>query len=1276
MKRYALLVVTGLLFVAFSAMAQVKGSSTAVKTNARTLAWKGVMTKEFFVGYPEKFLNFEGATYQPNTNQLGIPYYFEKVSLPAGNNNFTVSLSNVVTQPLSPEEAAVIPQNIELPSTLTPEPFVALSRQKYVASFSMPALIKTTSGRIEKLVSFTVNFDYSNTTTNAKTAKSAFVTNSVLANGNWYKMAIVNEGVYKITGTYLNQLGMGNNLPSAFIRLYGNGGGRLPELNSVARVDDLGEVAVEMNDGGDGVFNDNDFLLFYGKSQHRWVLRNNGIFENVNNDYADTTYYFITLGGEVGKRIASQPSTNNPANYTTTTFSDYALQEVDRINIANSGREFYGELFDVVNEYDFNLTIPNIVTTDTAKFRIKTAANCSGTGVNMFSCKINNTNMGNISYTGATSPYIIAITTLRNYTITNPTTGSFNINLTKINSQYTGWLDYIEVNARRNLTYNGGAMFFRDARSVAPNRVTKFTLGNSNGVKVWDVTDHQNVANQQLSNGEFTLETPTLREFVAFSGTDFAQPIAQGQVANQNLHAMAVVDYVIFAPPVFTSQANQLAQFHQGKGLSVAVINPALVYNEFSSGAQDILGLRDFLRMLYNRGSQQGTTLKYCLLFGDGSYDNKFREPNNTNFLPTWESTESLNLLSSFTSDDYYGFLDDTEGGFDTQGTDALDIGIGRFVCRNQEEADICVQKVFDYKSTNNLREWRNIVSLVADDQDGDTHVQQTEAVDNIIQTDYKTANTEKIYFDSFLQESTVSGQEFPSATDAINQRVNRGALIMNYAGHGGEAGWAHEKVLAVNDIDSWTNQYNLVCFMTATCEFCRFDNPKRVSAGEDVLIKPNGGIGLFTTTRVVFASANLALNVDFTNLMTDMFNAPQMETMGDLYRLTKEEQAGDSNSWRFMLIGDPGLRLNYPVHRVVTTTINNKPANTANDTIQALETVTLAGFVTDRVSNQKLTNYNGTLYITVYDKPTNLQTLGQDQDSQVINYKVRRSIIYKGKVSVTNGDWAATFKVPKDIVYTFGQGKISYYAENGEVDNDAGGFYDAFTIGGQDTTAVCDNVGPTIRLYMNDLNFVNGGTTNETPTLVALIADSTGINTTGNGIGHDITGILNNQTNNPIILNDFYEADLNSFVSGRVDYRLDKLPLGPNTIAVKAWDNCNNSAEARLDFIVSSSADMALNHVLNYPNPFTTNTTFMFEHNRPGVALDVQLQVFTISGKLVKTINSSVNSPGFRNADLTWDGLDDYGDRIGRGVYVYRLKITDPDGKKAEKFEKLVILR
>jgi hypothetical protein len=508
---------------------------------------------------------------------------------------------------------------------------------------------------------------------------------------------------------------------------------------------------------------------------------------------------------------------------------------------------------------------------------------------------------------------------------------------------------------------------------------------------------------------------------------------------------------------------------------------------------------------------------------------------------------------------------------------------------------------------------------------------------------------------------------------------MKKGALIMNYLGHGSERGLAHEEILTISDIKNWDNNIRLPLFMTATCEFSRFDDVSLISAGEWVLLNPRGGgIGLFSTTRLVYSSPNYYLNREFYNYVFERDGQGRKYALGDVMRLTKNAIGEELNKLSFTLLGDPALKLSYPEYQVEMTEINGKQLAVFSDTLKALSVATVRGHVADLQGN-RLEDFHGQVLPTIYDKEMTMTNLAND-GGPVMEFKVQNSILFKGKASVTNGEFAFSFIVPKDIAYQVDKGKFSFYAFDSQ--RDAAGVNQTILFGESSGAEISDNRGPDLEVFMNDTTFVSGGITNESPTLLIRVKDDTGINTTGNGIGHDITAILNGNQQNALVLNDYYESELDDYRSGSIRYPLSQLEPGDHTIKVKVWDVVNNSSEAELSFRVVGSQEVVIDHVLNYPNPFTTHTDFYFEHNQGHQELEVLLQVYTISGKLVRSFefvqaNQTQIGPGsYRVGPIAWDGLDDFGDPIGRGTYFYRVRLRTSDGKSREAFQKLVILK
>jgi hypothetical protein len=798
---------------------------------------------------------------------------------------------------------------------------------------------------------------------------------------------------------------------------------------------------------------------------------------------------------------------------------------------------------------------------------------------------------------------------------------------------------------------------------------------------VWDVTDPLNPVKMQSTlqgaDLRFVNNCSRLREYIAFNNSNFLQPAAIGKIPNQDLHGMTAADYIIVTTSSLSSQAVRLAQFHQVRdNLRYVVVTADQIYNEFSSGIKDPTAIRDFVKMFYDRASGNPSNKpKYLLLFGAASFDYKDRINNNTNLVSSYESNNSLDPLATYTSDDFFGFLDDNEDINSSIIINQLHIGTGRIPARNINEAKNYVDKIETYLSAASFGPWRNNQLFIADDGDFNLHLQDAEVLTSTSQTIAPVFNLTKTYLDAFRKESGAGGSHFPQANQVINNQVYNGTLIWNYSGHGGPNRLAESVVIDQTIVNSWNNPNKLPLFITATCDFAPYDNPAINSLGVNILLRPKtGGIALLTTTRVVFSYSNRIMNNNYLQFALQPDANGIYKTLGESIKAAKNytyQTSGDIvNNRKFTLLGDPALTLAYPTFKIRTTKINGIPSS-QTDTLRSTDKVAIEGEVTD-VQGNLLSNFNGTIYPTVFDKQRTAYTLGNDPTSQVVGFQVQDNILYKGKASVVNGKYSFTFKVPKDINYQYGNGKLSLYAENGN--KDANGFFTNFIVGGIGNNPNSDVEGPVIKAYLNDERFVNGGITNENPVLIVKLSDSSGINTAGTGIGHDIVATLDNNNHQYFILNDFYESDLNSYQRGAIHFQLPALTPGPHSLKIKAWDVLNNSSEYILDFIVAKDAELVLSHILNYPNPFTTRTQFWFEHNRPGQDLRVRIQIFTIAGKVIKTIQKTINTAGNRSTEVEWDGRDEYGDKIGRGVYLYRLTIITPDNKKKEAIEKLVV--
>lgn len=1248
-------------------------------TVQRQLSWTAPreIPAEQNAGDAGYFCHFNEASY-PDVATF-IPFYSETFPVSAtANETIAAELFDLKFIPLSRDEKQKVDfSQIEITGQLVVEQVMLFQRKlPYVQLSVMPFRRNPQNGQIEKLQSFSVRFRSTRTARHTPPPHE-YAAQSALRSGNWVKIRIEEDGIYKMTYQELSGLGISN--PQA-VRLFGYGSGMLPVWNDEDNFDDMQEMKLQYAPDG---------IVFYAQGPLEWKFDDdNQLFVQVQHQYSDAAYYFLTSDYDSGfdNEIAQTAPVTTPASQQVNYFYSHQFHELEDTNFMLSGQRWYGEMFDIKTDYDFTFDFPNRRPGSEVKMKIALIARSRPES----SFTISSSNFSSrdtvpdVSYS-YDKPFAYEIERSFSFVPSAGQEVTINVELNKRTASAKGWLNYIALTAQRDLQFTGGQMEIKYFDENEQTGITEFSVSNASGVTLWDITDFHNASliPATAGGGSLTFKKETsgdVSHFIAFDGSNFLSPITEGNdvglVENQNLHALSAVDMVIVTPELFHAQAEALADLHRTHdGLSVEVVDIQSVYNEFSSGTPDAGAIRNFMRMFYDNASGSNNMLRYLLLFGDGSYDNKglsAPEGQNTNFLPTYQTDYSLSPTSSYVIDDFYGLLDSNEGNY----YGLLDIGIGRFPVKTVTEANNMVTKVQNYISAASFGDWRNQLTFIADDADEAQpyHTTDSDRLTVMIDTTHAVYNIEKIYFLAYPQESSSGGQSYPDVTNAINNRMRKGALIVNYTGHGNEEGWAHEKVLTISDINSWENPDRLPVFVTATCEFSRFDDFRRTSAGELVFLNANGGaIALFTTTRLVYSYQNMLLNRAFLKRAFQRDNTGEYYRLGDIIRLTKNDLGtGDSNKRNFSLLGDPALRMAYPEYNVETTAINGTPIEQPTDTLKAFSKITIEGYVADHNGN-KMSDFNGTVYPTVYDKESTMVTLPND-GAEVMEFDIQNSILYRGKATVTHGDFSFTFIVPKDISYNFGAGKVSYYAENQQVD--AHGYYDEIIVGGSDTTVTPDTQGPEITLYLNDEMFVSGSITDENPVILAYVNDSSGINTVGSGIGHDITAVIDEQLSEPYVLNDFYEADKDSYQSGKIEYALSDIEDGRHELQLKVWDVFNNSAQATTEFVVAESAEVALDHIFNYPNPFTQSTDFYFEHNQANMDLDVLIQIFTVSGKLVKTIDTQINTNGYNSGPIHWDGLDDYGSPIGRGVYIYRIKVQNGMGNAAEELEKLVILK
>ena len=997
-----------------------------------------------------------------------VPYFYTEFELLPQQEISRIWLSNIIeeTMPINPVSFDGL--NMDLVNQYKPEYEIKEFDGKRLARVYIPCLAKNQlSGYINRLQSFDLEYsvDENNITLDKELKSRNFAQSSALGSGSWYQFKVSNTGIYKITYEQAVSAGMNfEGLSSQKIKVYGFGG-MLPENNNDLKYEDIPEISIKMVDGGDGVFGSGDYILFFAEGPDTWTYNSEmEVFQHNLNIYSREAYYFMVLSNGEGKRVNSINTTQN-ANYSVNTFSDYQVKEDETTNLINSGRRWFGDKYEFTTEYQYPFSFENIATGSGVYVKAVFGARSSTSSRFTLTAFDISKSVSIAAIPSGSYPSYAVNGEIRHQFNPTTTPSSFNIkvNYNQPTSSSIGWLDFIEVNVERNLIFNGTQMTFRNPKSIGEDRISEFVMQKnaSHSPEIWDITNFTTPtvvsANQQSNSVTFKSNTSILREFVAFQESSALRAEFVKSIENQDLHGNFNYDYIIITHPDFLAQANELADFHrETSNLDVFVTTLEPIYNEFSSGRQDVSAIRDYMRCVYENSNKK---LKYLLLFGDASMDYLNRVDNNTNMVPTWQSYESFNPISSLATDDYFGYLDVNEGDFSY---DEIDLGIGRFPVVTVDEAQQMVDKVKHYKSFSEgvHADWLNNICIIADDEDNNLHVTQADDLSILVDSIYPSANIDKIYVDAYAQESTPAGQRYPKVNESINEKIDKGALIISYTGHGGEVGWGQERYLDVPDIYTWTNYNKLAVFLTATCEFARYDDPDRVSAGELIFLNNRGGgIALFTTSRATYAGSNFVVSTNFYKIALKK-DQGEYPTLGDLLKKTKLASGEGVNVMKFVLLGDPAMKMNMPENQVKITSIINNGNNQETDTLKALSNITISGEIVD-VNNNLMSQFNGSVYPSIYDKPTTVSTLANDAASKVFDFELQKNILYKGKADVVNGKFEFSFIVPRDIAYKYGEGKISFYAENGITD--ASGYKRDIVIGGYDENSTWDEEGPEI---------------------------------------------------------------------------------------------------------------------------------------------------------------------------------------------------------------------
>ncbi|MBQ9524921.1 MAG: type IX secretion system sortase PorU [Bacteroidaceae bacterium] len=1108
-----------------------------------------------------------------------------------------------------------------------------------------------------------------------------YADHSKLQQGRWVKISITTDGMYRLTRSALKNMGFSN--PSK-VHLYGYGGHLQNEvLFAGEEYDDMVEVP-----------------LYYSSKQDAWLFWGNGLIswngdERVTNFYANAAYYFLTEEDGDATSIGTEPSFTGRQDTIYTNFTDHVLYEKDEYAWYHGGRS----LFENTNYANINSHTYSLQTIDPeyedSLTTLKVVFSASNKTPTKMTTSVNGTQMGTMSL-AATEIYIYGTASTAVYDLSKlERTNNWTVRLTSTAGQ-NARLDYLSLTYKRKLKPNSGYVAFSQIQPVVADSILKkegpggsrFDIEGS-GLKVMRIGCPGDPATliEGTQNGSVysvVVEDPT-RQYVAFDESyEFPEPSNAGVIDNQDLHALDSLDMVIIIPNSgkLLDQATRLVEAHEKyDGLRCTIVYANQVYNEFSSGTPDATAYRRLMKMLYDKAETMDDAPKYLLLFGDAAWDNRmvstqWRKYSPDDYLLCYPSENSFSDTRSFVMEDYFGLLDDGEGTNVLK--DKPDLGVGRFPVTSSADAKVMVDKTITYLSRENAGEWKNLVYLLGDDGDENQHMRYADDVAEQVKATYPEMEVRKIMWDAYKIESTGSNLSYPTCTRDIKQAMKDGALIINYVGHAATYGMSHEFVLRVSDFAEPCGD-KLALWVTAACDVMPFDGQVE-NIGETAVLNPKGGaLAFYGTARTVYATQNLYMNRYFMRYLFGTDAKGRRYKVGDAIRLAKNalitgnmESSYRENKLQYALLGDPSLEFGEPTQKVILDSINGSSLKSSSSIpLKAGQRVRLTGHLADAKGDLK-TDFTGTMAARMYDNEETI-TCHNNQGARVVFTYEDRTNIYTCQDSVVNGKFDLEFVIPVDINNSNEAGRFAFYALNNERNMEANGYNEKFLLGGMGEVAT-DTIGPRIQAGLNGVDFENGGVVNKTPYFVAKLEDESGINYSGNGIGHDLVLCVDNDVNLTYTLNNYFVQEFGDFTRGTVSYVLPELESGSHTLTFRAWDVLNNTNAVSLNFVVDPTVAPNMFNLTASQNPARTSTNFLISYDLVGTECDFTLEVFDFSGRRVWYHQEQGSSPSGLYT-IPWNLCTNAGAKLFTGIYFYRCQMTCGNSKKVSKTQKIVIL-
>jgi hypothetical protein len=1099
----------------------------------------------------------------------------------------------------------------------------------------------------------------------------------LLSKGNWVKIAVPNEGVYKLSGAQFKAMGFTGNVNANQVQLYGMDLTTLSEKVPSGLPDSLMEIAIEMQDGGDGILDDQDQFLFYAQGHYQWVhlaISEAPIRQKITSN--DSLYFFLHLGTN-GKRISKFNKTGVASKLIQTFAAKWRIEK-DSINILNSGKIWLGDPMGIGSGKKTTMTFPlnmeglqlNTPIVVQSQLAASTYLNDATFNIQLNDQELSTKLLNPVSGLIFDDAYKIRFDSSTIWLDktkllkAGQSLGSVNLQVNfNASSSATGWIDYLALHGQRTIGFWGNTGFGFDYQTSQPKaQLVEFEIQNATThTRVWDLSQfHQPVSlNPQLGQNAIALfkaDDNTRKYFYVFEENKMNSAQFSSFLRNDSSFTLGPLDYIIITAPDFYPAAMKLKLFHEKQnGFKVGLFNSNQIFNEMSSGQTSPIAIRNFLKYFIEQAKLKNQSKPtYVLLMGMGNFNTQKVQPNKE--LPVYTSEVSNAILTSYSSDDFYTIQKSGDQIQYAQTIDSIGLAIGRIPARTIAEADKMVEKLIQYQSNKKMGLWQNQLTWVADDADYNLHLQDAEEIISSLKNKTTNWHHRKLYLDLFKASQTLTGTTYPDVNKAIQESIQAGTLVFNYTGHGNYLRLTEEAVISKSVLQSWDNAGKLPIMVTASCDFAPYDQPATAPIGFDALMQNEKGIiALVAANRLVFAYSNKQINEAFMEALLVPNSKGQYATIGQALQAAKNfnfNRNGDRlNAFKFGLMGDPAMRIAQPKYQINCTNINQLPWS---DTLflKAGEKYTIKGNLSTK--SQSILNFNGLLEMVLWDAPSTKKTLANQATSQSVPIETQEQALFKGKATVQNGQFEISFILPSTLPSSNSAAlKLQLYAYNDTAD--ASLQFQSIFIQGATTKKILDTTGPTIQSYINSPFFKSGDWVSTPATLYIKLNDSSGIQSSGSELGHDLKLIIDDSVLKNYNLNTFFTYNLNQYQSGIIEYPLPVLEEGKHRLILKAWDLLGNVSKDTILIEVPSKKNNNIRNLNVHPNPVKNNAKFSFELKNSIDPITVQLEIFDASGNRNFSTNQKIQPSG-NKIIMDWNGQANDGGILPPGKYYYKV--------------------